>query len=214
MRASVLIAILALGVSLPAQELSSSARLQTGSVPALPALAVGGGEVMLEVAVDAQGRVGDVKPLRTTPPFTELLTQAVRDWRFRPAADGESKVLVAGVFRPPAINLPTLGEPAREGAPPSDETAFPLKTALPPFPPQANRSGVVLLEARVNRSGEVADVRVVHSAPPFDDAARSALRDWIFRPARMGGAAADSLVYVVVGFAAPVSGGALPIAVK
>jgi TonB family protein len=218
-----LIAIAGFAVALSAQESFSPAQYQSGSTPALPALAVGGGEVLLEVGVGPDGRVTDIKPLRTTPPFTELLTAAVRDWRFRPAnnADASSrggdnrsagapiaaKVLVAGVFRPPALNLPTLGEPPKEGAPASDDMAFPLTTRVPLFPPQANRGGVVLLEARVERGGQVGDVKVLRSAAPFDETARRAVSEWIFRPARVNGAYAASWVYVVAGFASPVSMG-------
>jgi TonB family protein len=225
-RTSVLMAICAFGVSLSAQESFAPAQYQSGSVPSLPVMAVGGGQVMLEVTVGSDGRVTDVKPLRTTPPFTEMLTESVRTWRFRPAEDAqppdraagnrssgrtpvEAKVLVAGLFRPPALTGATLGESSREGAPASDATPFPLTTTLPGFPPQANRGGVVLLEARVDRGGEVRDMKVLRSSPPFDEAARGALSGWVFRPARVHGADAASLVYVILGFAAPVSNGSV-----
>jgi TonB family protein len=219
----VLVAICVVAVAVSAQETFSPAQLQTGTVPSLPALAVGGGQVLLEVSVDTDGRVSDIRPLRTTPPFTEMLTEAVRGWRFRPAEDVDStrpgdtrssppapvasKVLVAGVFRPPALNMPTLGEAPKEGAPASDDTAFPLTISPPAFPPQAVRGGVVLLEARVDRSGEVGAVKVLRAAAPFDNAARQELSDWIFRPARIHGAYAPTWVYVVMGFAAPTSMG-------
>src|SRR3954469_1232154 len=90
MRATILIAICSLAVSVSAQESFSPAQLQTGAAPALPAMAVGGGQVLLEVSVGADGRVTDIKPLRATPPFTEMLTQAVHAWRFRPAQDVET----------------------------------------------------------------------------------------------------------------------------
>ena len=175
-------------------------------------MAVGGGEVLLELSLGSDGRVTDVKPLRTTPPFTETLTQAVREWRFRPAEDARtpvrSTVLVAGLFRP-ALNMPTLGEAPKVGALPSEETAFPLTMTPPLFPPLANRGGVVLLEAHVDRGGRTGEIKVLRSASPFDDAARRAVADWIFRPARIrGGYVLPSVVYVVLGFAAPVSMGA------
>ena len=212
MRASLLIATCGFAVALSAQEPFSPAQLQSGTPPALPVMAVGGGEVLLELSVGSEGRVTEVKPLRTTPPFTETLTQAVREWRFRPAEDARrpvaSTVLVAGVFRPPALNTPTLGEAPQPGALASEETAFPLTMSPPLFPPLANRGGVVLLEARVDRGGQAGDIRVLRSTPPFDDVARRAVADWIFRPARIRGSYSPSLVYVVLGFAAPVSMGA------
>jgi TonB family protein len=223
-RASVFVAISVFAVALSAQDSFSPAQYQTGAVPALPPLAVGGGQVLLEVSLGVDGRVTEVKPLRTTPPFTEMLTRAVRDWRFRPAEDADSsnragdnrsaarapvvsKVLVAGVFRPPALNLPTLGEAPKAGAPASDDTAFPLTMPAPMFPPQAIRSGVVLLEARVDRGGQASDIKVLRSSAPFDDVARRAVSDWVFRPARIHGSDAATFVYVVLGFAAPTSMG-------
>jgi TonB family protein len=210
-RALFLAVFLVFAVALSAQESFSPAQLQTGSVPPLPALAVGGGQVLLELSVGADGRVTDVKPLRTTPPFTEMLTQAVRDWRFSPAQDAsravESKVLVAGLFRPPALYGPTLGQPPTQVAPPSDDIALPLQMVTPDFPAEALRGGVVLLEARVDGGGTIRDIDILRSVAPFDEEASGALSDWAFRPARIRGAGASTLVYVVMGFAAPVSMG-------
>ena len=198
-------------VALSAQESFSPAQLQSGAVPSLPVLAVGGGEVLLEVSVGTDGGVTEVKPLRATPPFTEMLTQAVRDWRFSPAQDSsravESKVLVAGLFRPPALTGPTLGQPPTEVARPSDDIALPVRMVSPDFPAEAVRGGVVLLEARVDGRGAVRDIDLLRSAAPFDADAVGALGDWAFRPARIRGADASTLVYVVMGFPAPVSMG-------
>src|SRR6478672_8387468 len=63
------------------------ARLRDGAVPPIPFQAAGGGEVFLELSVDAHGVVQDVTTLRATPPFTEWMTRAVRAWRFDPAVE-------------------------------------------------------------------------------------------------------------------------------
>jgi TonB family protein len=210
----------AFGFVLLAQDSFSPARYRTGAVPAVPALVVGGGQVILELAIDRDGRVTVVTPLRTTPPFTNLLTDAVRDWHFSPAREDvrqnstradelqtsvESKVLVAAVYRPPAMNAPTLGELPKNIASPSTDVAFPLTIAAPLFPPSARASGVVLLETRVNRDGSVGESTVVRSAPPFDDAARAALRKWKFRPAHVRGVPVSTFVYLLFGFPVPVA---------
>ena len=186
-------------------------------MPTLPSTTVGGGQVILEVTVNAAGRVAEIVPLRTTPPFTELTVAAVRQWQFapatiaRPQGTGEpaapvevpSEVLVAAEYHAPALTGPTLGEPPRDIAAASNEVAFPLTISAPPFPPSAAGSGVVLLEARLNRSGRVVETVVKHSAPPFDDAAQTALRAWTFRPAPTAGAAGPTFVYVMFGFPVP-----------
>ena len=221
-RESSFIVACTLGVVLSAQEAWSPARYRAGTVPALPVMALGGGQVFLELAISREGRVTAVTPLRTTPAFTDRVVDAVRDWQFRPAEDivaqepGRadeppsrlplaSKVLVAAVFRPPALNTPTLGEAPKDVAPASDETAFPLTTTMPPFPPSALSGGVVLLEARIDRNGAVADVTVIHSAPSFDDAAQRAARQWRFRPGRVRGTPVSTVVYILFGFAIPVT---------
>jgi len=219
MRLTALALACVLGFVVVAPETYAPARYRAGTVPGLPAMVVGGGQVILELAIDRGGRVTAVTTLRTTPPFTDLVAGAVRDWQFVPAAGpagaargGErqpqtavpSKVLVAAVFRPPAMNAPTLGEPGRDVAPASAESAFPLTTVMPPFPPSAAAGGVVLLEARVDRSGQVGETRVIQSAPPFDDAALATLKQWSFRPARVRGRPVSTVAYVLFGFPVPV----------
>jgi outer membrane biosynthesis protein TonB len=213
-RASIVatISLFAFASALSAQEPFTPAQLQVGNVPQLPPLTVGGGEVLLEVTVGVNGDVTDVRPVRATPPFTDMLTQSVRAWRFSPAQDAarpvESRVLVAGLFRPPALTGPTLGTPPKEVTAPSNDVAVPLRMVTPDFPVEALRGGVVLLEAHVDGTGAVGDIGLLVSAEPFDEYAGEALSDWTFRPARIRGANASTLVYVVMGFPAPASLGA------
>jgi TonB family protein len=206
-RRSAFIVACTIGVVLSAQEAYSPARYQAGTLPGLSVVALGGGQVFLELAVGREGRVTAVTPLRTTPLFTDLVVDAVRDWQFLPADQELRKVLVAAVFRPPALTGATLGEAPSDVASASEETAFPLTTSVPPFPLLAYRSGVVLLEVHVDRDGAAADATVIHSAPPFDDAARTAARQWSFRPARVQGTPVSTLVYILFGFPIPVGGG-------
>jgi TonB family protein len=221
MRCPTLILLCAFGIGSMAQDSFVPARYQAGTIPPLPALAVGGGQVLLELAINRDGRVAAITPLRTTPPFTQFMADAVRDWRFSPAKEivrqksergderelqvsVETKVLVAGVFRRPAINAPTLGEPPRDTAAPSTELAFPITMTEPPFPPQAFNSGVVLVQARVERDGRISGAEIIGSAPPFDDAVRTALREWTFRPAILHAVPTPTFVYLVFGFPLPV----------
>jgi TonB family protein len=128
-----------------------------------------------------------------------------------------SKVLVAGVFRAPAIvNGPTLGESPKDSGSPSPGVPFPLNVPVPPFPALAYSSGVVVVEVRVDADGSVGDAAVVRSAPPFDSLAIGAARRFHFRPARVRGTAVSTLAYLVFGFPVPVgnvpasSGGGAP----
>jgi TonB family protein len=204
-----------------AQDGFSPARYRGGSLPALPVLVVGGGQVLLELNVDRDGRVTATKALRTTPPFADAMAQAARDWQFLPAEiemnpePGSpnarrtkqrvaSRVLFAGLFRPPTLNVPTIGELPKDVAAESDETPYPVAMTEPAFPPLARDAGVVLVEARVDRRGIVTDAKVIRAAPPFDAAARTAAVQWRFRPARVGGRPVESLVYILFGFPSPI----------
>ncbi len=227
------IAACIIGVVLSAQAPFTPARYRSGTVPPLPVMAVAGGQVFLELGVGPDGRVARVTPLRATPPFTELVVDAVRDWRFAPAEEHQteagptseqslrkpvaSTVLVAAVFRPPALNAPTLGEPPKDLASASSGTSFPLGTTMPAIPPSAHGSGVVLVEARVDPRGSVTRATVIRSAPPFDEVARAAAERWTFRPARVHGTPVPTLVYIMFGFPVPVirtnSGPSLPRAI-
>jgi TonB family protein len=183
-------------------------------------MTVGGGQAFLELTIRANGTVEATKPIRSTPPFTQVLSDAVTGWQFTPAledamdADGKpvgpktvpSKVMVASMFRAPTLLTPTLGEsPADVGAP-SAEVAYPSLTPEPPYPPQALAAGVVLIEASVDTSGRVAAARVIGSSPAFDQVALDTARKWRFKPARIKGHPMSTYVYLVFGFPQPVTG--------
>lgn len=196
------------------------ARYLGGPLPPLPALVAGGGEVLLELEVTLEGQAGAATVLRATPPFTDMLLTAVRQWQFDPAttleppakpggapvvAPAPSAVLVAGVFRPPTIVAPTIGELPRDVNLPSRDIPFPLVLKQPPWPPLAVAGGVVLVEARVDGRGSVAEARLVDGSPGFEAAALDTVRGWSFRPVRTAEAPEESYVYAVLGFPVPVT---------
>lgn len=101
--------------------------------------------------MSSEGSVIEVKSLRSTASFDELMIGVVRGWQFAPAerqVDFPSpdtsqpktrpvglKVLVAWIFRPPALYSLTLGEPITDVASPFPEVPFPAATVMPPTPP-------------------------------------------------------------------------------
>ncbi len=200
------------------------AKYRSGALPPLPPLTVvGGGEVMLELDVSSVGSVRAAKVLRTTAPYTDLLIAATKTWQFAPAEIEiepappaarprfravESTVLVAAVFRAPALVGPTLGDLPRDVGTGADATPFPFSTAPPIFPPRARDAGMVMVETTIDLSGQPTQNRVVVSSTAFDEAALTALRQWRFRPARIAGSPTPTLAYVVVGFRQPVVGSA------
>jgi TonB family protein len=203
-------------VALAAVDPYTPARYSAGPIPPMPVEAIGGGQVFLELTVTPRGAVDGVRILRSTRPFTQVAIDAVRAWRFLPAEEPTaaavrlpvtSKVLAAGLFRPPALfDGAVPGEPPTDVAAPSDEIPFPTAVIVAPYPVTALGDGVVLIEVQVEPGGNATNARVVRSAPPFDDAALMAARQWTFRPARLRGQLVATLAYILFGFRQPITG--------
>jgi TonB family protein len=203
-------------VALAAVDPFTPARYSNGPIPQVPVEAIGGGQVFLELSVTARGAVDGVKALRSTPPFTQVAIDAMRAWRFLPADEQtaaavrlpvSSKVLVAGLFRPPALfDGAVTGELPMDVASPSDEIPFPTAVIVAPYPVTALGDGAVLVEVQVEPGGNATNAKVVRSAPPFDDPALTAARQWMFRPARLHGQPIATLAYILFGFRQPITG--------
>src|SRR4249920_2223905 len=220
-----LVTVVATGAVVGAQQGFMPASFQSGAVPQLSVLSIeaGGGQVLLELTVSPDGSVIESRPLRVTPSFTERIQSLSSGWRFAPAEAMidprdqrpggplthpiPSRVLVAGVFRPPTLLGPSIGEAISEVGNPSDEIPYPISVIQPLYPPNARDAGVVLVEARVNAQGAVIGAVVKISSPGFDSSALDAARQWRFRPARVGGAFVPSLAYIVFGFPMPLTFG-------
>jgi len=177
------------------------ARFKAGTLPAPPAHNVGGGEVLLEMALDAGGRVTAVRTLRDTPPYTEAMRGAVGSWTFEPARGdrGEgapSLVLAAGSFRPPTSTGPAAGQPPKDVGAPSPGLPFPVTTAPALYPPQARGDAQVLVEMTVAGDG-TPSAEVVRGAAGFNEAALQAASLWRFRPT-------PGRAFVLFGFRQPV----------
>ena len=171
------------------------------------------------MTVRPDGSVQAIRPLRSTPPFTQSLIDAVTAWRFTPAVedaigtDGKaagpkpvnSKVIVASLFRPPTLLTPTLGEPPATVGTASVDVAYPTAMRQPPYPPQALFGAVVMIEVLVDATGRPSEPRVAVSSPAFDQAALDAARLWSFQPARINGRAAATYAYLVFGFPQPIT---------
>jgi TonB family protein len=195
----------------------------SGQLPQVAPMAVGGGEVVMELSVTADGRVAAVTVLRATPPFADAMTAAVRRWTFTPAEDVArpapgtapdprtrkpmaSKVLVIGLFRPPALFGGTLGQPPADvGKPSEGAPALTSPLTLPLYPPTAMFDGVTLTQISLSATGSVDGVRLLRSSPAFDEPTLAALKSLSFRPPRVHGQPAAANVYVVAAFRQPVT---------
>ena len=109
--------------------------------------------VLLELSVDERGLVRRSRPVHDVAPFTDLVRESAMSWRFDPARENrsrtESRVLVIGLYRPPAMlfALPETPKPPPTAG--SDNIPFPTEVVVPPYPPNRIGSANVLLELEV-----------------------------------------------------------------
>lgn len=204
---------LAVAVIVAAQPPDTAPRFRRGSAPVQSAQAIGGGEVVVELTIDAHGAVSAVRQVRDTPPFGAALASAVRTWQFEPATvrlkeravPSAAQVLVAAVFRPPTTYAgPTAGPPPQALAPSAPRLPVPESLAMPAYPPNAVGEGVVLIEIEMTAAAVPRGYRVLGPQSGFDDAALDAVRAWRFSAARSPGTAEPVYVYAVLGFRPPV----------
>lgn len=189
----------------------ASARLSDGRVPAAIPRAYGGGEVVLELTVDAEGSVSQIARIRMTPPYLDFMVQSVAPWRFTPATttiDGSvtpvaAPVLVVAIFRAPSVYAGPISGPgpqvigAISGGVPSVASVV-----LPAYPPTAIGDGVVVIEIEMTHRAEPRHYRIVGASSAFDDAAVEAVRAWRFAPPRDADVPEPLYTYAVVGFRA------------
>jgi protein TonB len=109
--------------------------------------------------------------------------------------------LAAVVALAPAAALAQSQEPVRVGG----TVKAPERTRyVPPVYPEiaqsARVSGIVILEALVDRNGDVADARVLKSIPLLDQAAVEAVRQWRYTPTTLNGSPVPVILTVTVNF--------------
>lgn len=79
-----------------------------------------------------------------------------------------------------------------------------MRLVLPEYPAEAQEKGqhgIVILELTIDTLGKVADVRVVRSIPPFDEAAITAVKQWEYEVTRVEGRPVKVLLTVPITFA-------------
>lgn len=184
-----------------------SARLESGSVEPVPIGAQAAGVVALQLSIDATGAVSGIDVLKDVAPFTDVVRNSVRSWRFAPARSGgqavESEVLVAGLFRPAMLLFPAPATPQAPPPDPNGDAPFPTSVSVPPYPPTAMGTSAVLVEAIVGVRGKVGAASVKSPASAFDEVALEAAREWTFRPARHARRTTEARVYLLFSFRQP-----------
>ena len=86
------------------------------------------------------------------------------------------------------------------GTVPAPERVKYVSPVYPALAQQSKVSGIVILEAIIDESGNVAMTKVIKSVPMLDDAALAAASQWKYTPTLVNGVAVPVLITVTVSF--------------
>lgn len=174
----------------------------------------------------AAARATDVKPLNTANPNAAPIDAPAEITPEPPQPAGADAGVPGGVEGgvPGGVlggvvgGLPAAAPPPPPPPPPPPAPAAPkgpvrvggdlqtpalVKRVPPEYPELAVRAqveGVVIIEAVVDQEGRVEDVRVLRSVPLLDNAAKAAVRQWVYSPLMLNGKPERFIVTVTVSF--------------
>lgn len=185
----------------PALLVSGEPLLKTWVAPEYPAAARAAkqeGRVMVEMVVDAEGGVTDVRVARSeNPVFDEAALAAVRQWRFKPGLD-EGKPVAFGLVGPVEFRLAPKEKIPAGGLPPDRlwphaakrRPAKIVRAPDPEYPAELEERkmpGRVDLRVELGADGKIKQTHVVwasHAA--FVAEALRVARTWEIEPAHQG----------------------------
>ncbi len=181
--------------------------------PALAQQAKVQGVVICNVLVGLDGRVQDVRILRSIPLLDQAALDAVRQWEFSPTLQNGNPIPVVMVVTvnftldgsASLVHPETTAEWHPEATRIGGDLKPPTKTVnLSPVYPElaktARVQGVVICEILVGTDGKVEDARILRSIPLLDQAALDAVRQWEFSPTLQNGNPIPVLMVVTVNF--------------
>jgi TonB family protein len=133
------------------------------------------GIVILDIVLDAQGKVESTTIMRSVPGLDEAAIAAARQWEYAPTkVDGKAvrvRVTVPVVF---SLALPAL----------SRQSGIPeLRQGIAPaWPAGASGGGLARAEVTLEPDGRVGVARILEGGAPWSDALLAALKTWRFAP--------------------------------
>ena len=185
------------------------AHMTGGDIPQPPVNAIGWVEATIDLELNSSGGVVNSTALRATPGGLNFVMPSLKNWKFKPANDGEanvaSHVLVAAMMRPAQLFDPAGGQPAVDLKAPLKGTLYPKAFPRPAYPQKVIGNKSVLVEVLVGADGHVEQAMVTTPTSGFDGAALTAAKSWTFSPARYKDSAVRGVAYLIFGFRMPVT---------
>ena len=186
------------------------AHMTGGDVPQPPFNAIGWVEAMIDLELNSSGGVVGSTGLRATPGGLNFVMPSLKNWKFKPANDGEgnvaSHVLVAAMMRPAQLFDPAGGQPAEDLKAPPKDALYPKVFPRPGYAQKVVGNKSVLIEVLVRADGHVEKATVTTPASGFDGVALTAAKSWTFTAARYKDNAVRGVAYLIFGFRMPVTG--------
>ena len=188
------------------------------------------GVVICEAVIGPDGKVADVRILRSIPLLDQAAVDAVRQWEFTPTLLNGIPV---PVIMTTTVNFTLDGGTSDVGIPPRDTSALgtsglpvqygqatnwpadavrvgadirpptkivDVKPVYPDLALKARVQGIVICDVLVGPDGKVQDARVLRSIPLLDQAAYDAVRQWVFTPTLLNGNPVSIIMTVTVNF--------------
>jgi TonB family protein len=175
------------------------------------------GLFVLDIGLGDEGDIRRIEALRDPGSMLGAAKTSVHSWKFQPASqDGKptaSRLTVAFVYRP--ANYSTFGAvppkdfipviPSAQADSGGDEyvPVGILSFAYPDYPVNSVVWGSVLVQATVDRAGDVKDVKSLYGMAPFNSFAQEALRKWRFQAGTLRGKPVRSKIVVAFIFQPP-----------
>jgi TonB family protein len=166
------------------------------------------GPVILEAYISAKGAVKDIVATQPIVSLTEPSIKSILNWKFKPATLGDkpvaSRLTIAILFNSYALKPFKLPDSMPDHELPKIDTPF--------FPPEVISvkgaivgnalvgDGTVVLQVKINSSGELNYASVVRNSPSFTPLALKAIQEWKFAPGIFGDAPISSTMPVAFVF--------------
>jgi hypothetical protein len=166
------------------------------------------GPVILEAYISAKGVVKDIVATQPIVSLTEPSIKSILNWKFKPATLGDkpvaSRLTIAILFNSYEFKPFKLPDSMPDHELPKINTPF--------FPPEVISvkgaivgnalvgDGTVVLQAKINSSGELNYTSVVRNSPSFTPLALKAIQEWKFTPGMLGDAPVSSTMPVAFVF--------------
>jgi protein TonB len=205
-----LVAILAfLIIPLTAVDVLDPYREPLDYIPAIPA------PPPPPVAIRTAPRASTAVPQPSVTAIPTSAPQAIAPEAAPPGPPSDLPVSDTGGLPPDLGAIGSVGGPPIVAPPPPPKPAGPVRMAELPVPPRkvvdvrpvypdaarhARQEGTVVLEAVLDPTGSVTQVRVVRSVPLLDQAAIDAVRRWKYTPTIYGGHPVSVLMTITIRF--------------